>query len=214
MYANYADENGLLTYAQLHKNALDARLLQEVQSRMNDVTLAEQRLITETVEQTYSNVYSRMVQAVEKAVDNQDLASTFASVRSLRAAVNNPIHGLSLPVQLERNRANIIYGIKQAVGIGLSVGDRFDTMAKRVQKALIGDNGTGGSYAKSVRIVRTEAHRVREQGNHDAVSDLGSKIAPAGFEIVKVWHTMKDERVRPNSVRKTRSIPAMVNITM
>lgn len=37
---------------------------------MNDVTLAEQRLITETVEQTYSNVYSGMVQAVEKAVDN------------------------------------------------------------------------------------------------------------------------------------------------
>ena len=209
MYANYADKNGLLTYAQLHKNALDARLLQEVQSRMNDVTLAEQRLITETVEQTYSNVYSGMVQAVEKAVDDQDLASTFASVRSvkpqaLRAAVNNPIHGLSLPAQLERNRANIIYGIKQAVGIGLSVGDRFDTMAKRVQKALIGDNGTGGSYAKSVRIVRTEAHRVREQGNHDAASDLGSKLAPAGFEIVKVWHTMKDERVRPNSVRKTK----------
>ena len=85
-------------------------------------------MITETVEQTYSNVYSGMVQAVEKAVDDQDLASTFASVRSvkpqaLRAAVNNPIHGLSLPAQLERNRANIIYGIKQAVGIGLSVGD-------------------------------------------------------------------------------------------
>lgn len=26
---------------------------------MNDVTLAEQRLITETVEQTYSNIYNR-----------------------------------------------------------------------------------------------------------------------------------------------------------
>ena len=59
MYANYADENGLLTYAQLHKNVLDARLLEEVQSRMNDVSLAEQRLITETVEQTYSNIYNR-----------------------------------------------------------------------------------------------------------------------------------------------------------
>ena len=81
MYANYADENGLLTYAQLHKNALDARLLQEVQSRMNDVTLVEQRLITETVEQTYSNVYSRMVQAVEKAVDNHCLLYTSPSPR-------------------------------------------------------------------------------------------------------------------------------------
>lgn len=209
VYAKYSDENGLLTYARLHKDALDARLLQEVASKMNDVTQAEKKLITELVEQTYSNVYSGMVQAVDKAVDDKDLVTTFAQVQSakpqaLRAAVNNPVHGLTLSAQLEKNRANIIYGIQQAVGIGLSVGDRYDTMAKRVQKALIGDDGTGGSYAKSIRIVRTEAHRVREQGNQDAAKELYSRLEPEGFVMVKTWHTMKDERVRPNVSRKTK----------
>lgn len=209
VYAKYSDENGLLTYARLHKDALDARLLQEVASKMNDVTQAEKKLITELVEQTYSNVYSGMVQAVDKAVDDKDLVTTFAQVQSakpqaLRAAVNNPVHGLTLSAQLEKNRANIIYGIQQAVGIGLSVGDRYDTMAKRVQKALIGDDGTGGSYAKSIRIVRTEAHRVREQGNQDAAKELHSRLEPEGFVMVKTWHTMKDERVRPNVSRKTK----------
>nr|WP_314609480.1 phage minor head protein [uncultured Lachnoanaerobaculum sp.] len=209
VYAKYSDENGLLTYARLHKDALDARLLQEVASKMNDVTQAEKRLITELVEQTYSNVYSGMVQAVDKAVDDKDLVTTFAQVQSakpqaLRAAVNNPVHGLTLSAQLEKNRANIIYGIQQAVGIGLSVGDRYDTMAKRVQKTLIGDDGTGGSYAKSIRIIRTEAHRVREQGNQDAAKELNNRLEPKGFVMVKTWHTMKDERVRPNVSRKTK----------
>jgi hypothetical protein len=209
VYAKYSDENGLLTYARLHKDALDARLLQEVASKMNDVTQAEKKLITELVEQTYSNVYSGMVQAVDKAVDDKDLVTTFAQVQSakpqaLRAAVNNPVHGLTLSAQLEKNRANIIYGIQQAVGIGLSVGDRYDTMAKRVQKALIGDDGAGGSYTKSIRIVRTEAHRVREQGNQDAAKELHNRLEPEGFVMVKTWHTMKDERVRPNVSRKTK----------
>lgn len=209
VYAKYSDENGVLTYARLHKDALDARLLQEVASKMNDVTQAEKRLITELVEQTYSNVYSGMVQAVDKAVDEKDLVTTFAQVQSakpqaLRAAVNNPVHGLTLSAQLEKNRANIIYGIQQAVGIGLSVGDRYDTMAKRVQKTLIGDDGAGGSYAKSIRIVRTEAHRVREQGNQDAAKELNNRLEPEGFEMVKTWHTMKDERVRPNVSRKNK----------
>ena len=209
VYAKYSDENGVLTYARLHKDALDARLLQEVASKMNDVTQAEKRLITELVEQTYSNVYSGMVQAVDKDVDEKDLVTTFAQVQSakpqaLRAAVNNPVHGLTLSAQLEKNRANIIYGIQQAVGIGLSVGDRYDTMAKRVQKTLIGDDGAGGSYAKSIRIVRTEAHRVREQGNQDAAKELNNRLEPEGFVMVKTWHTMKDERVRPNVSRKTK----------
>lgn len=209
VYAKYSDENGVLTYARLHKDALDARLLQEVASKMNDVTQAEKKLITELVEQTYSNVYSGMVQAVDKAVDDKDLVTTFAQVQSarpqaLRAAVNNPVHGLTLSAKLEKNRANIIYGIQQAVGIGLSVGDRYDTMAKRVQKTLIGDDGAGGSYAKSIRIVRTEAHRVREQGNQDAAKELNNRLEPEGFEMVKTWHTMKDERVRPNVSRKNK----------
>ena len=209
VYAKYSDENGLLTYARLHKDALDARLLQEVASKMNDVTQAEKKLITELVEQTYSNVYSGMVRAVDKAVDDKDLVATFVQVQSvkpqaLRAAVNNPVHGLTLSAQLEKNRANIIYGIQQAVGVGLSVGDRYDTMAKRVQKTLIGDDGAGGSYAKSIRIVRTEAHRVREQGNQDAAKELHNRLEPEGFVMVKTWHTMKDERVRPNVSRKTK----------
>ncbi|GEM_PF-1074451 len=210
VYADHADpETGALSYAELHRLGLDARLLEEVASRMNDVTQEEKRIITETVEQTYANCYSGMVQAVEKAVDNDELRGAFSTVEAvkpevLRAAVNNPVHGLTLSDQLEKNRADIIYSIKQAVGVGLSQGDRYDTMARRIQQTLIGPDGAGGSYYKAVRIARTEAHRVREEGNLDAAQNLTEQLEPAGITMVKTWHTMKDERVRPNRARKTK----------
>lgn len=211
VYADYADPaTGQLTYAQLHKNGLDARLLEEVAANMNDVTQEERRLIKETVEQTYRNCYSGMVQAVDKSTKDVDnLQESFATVEAakaqqLQAAVNNPVHGLTLSEQLEKNRTDIVYTIKQAVGVGLSVGDRYDTMAKRIQTVLIGPDGAGGSYAKSVRIARTECHRVREQGNLDAGVQLNEKMKAAGMSMDKTWHTMKDERVRPATARRTK----------
>lgn len=210
IYADYADpETGKLTYAELHRQGLDARLLEEVAAHVSSVSAEEARIIRETVEQTYANCYSGMVQAVEKAVDREDLHEVFAEVSAvkpevIRAAVNNPVHGLTLPDQLEKNRADIVWGIKQAVGVGLSEGDNYTTMAKRIQKELVGPDGSGGSYSKAIRIARTEAHRVREEGNLDAAQGLTEKLEPAGVTMVKTWHTMKDERVRPNRARKTK----------
>lgn len=210
IYAQYADTvTGQLNYAQLHTMGLDARLLEEVAANMNDVTLAEKKLITQLVEETYNACYSAMTEATQRAVDDDNLAKYFSQVESakpqaLKAAVDNPVHGLTLSQQLEKNRADIVYTVKQAVGVGLSVGDRYDTMARRIQTALIGPDGAGGSYAKSVRIARTEAHRCREQGNLDAAENLTEKLQPAGVTMMKTWHTMKDERVRPNHTYKTK----------
>ena len=211
VYADYADPaTGKLTYEALHRQGLDARLLEEVAANVASVTADEGRIIRETVEQTYANCYSGMVQAVQNAVDNEELHEAFAAVEAvkpevIKAAVNNPVHGLTLSDQLEKNRADIIWGIKQAVGVGLSEGDNYSTMARRIQKELIGPDGAGGSYYKAVRIARTEAHRVREEGNLDAAQNLMGQLEPAGITMMKTWHTMKDERVRPSRSRKTKS---------
>lgn len=212
IYASYADpETGALQYAQLHRRGLDARLLEEIASNMNDVTLAERREIMNLVQATYDAQYTAMVDAVNRASGNDmELQAAFSDVNAakaeaLRAAVDNPVHGLTLSEQLEMNRAAIIYGIKQAVGVGMANGDRYDTMARRIQETLIGPDGAGGSYYKSVRIARTEAHRVREAGNLDAALNLTGRLQSAGYSMVKTWRTMKDERVRPSRSYRTKS---------
>ncbi len=68
------------------------------------------------------------------------------------------------------------------------------------QKVLDGD------YKKSVRVARTEVHRVREAGLNEGARDFDAQLKEAGVDMrmAKIWRTMKDNRVRPNVVRKKK----------
>lgn len=73
-------------------------------------------------------------------------------------------------------------------------------MAKRISESLDGD------YTKSIRIVRTEAHRVRESGFNDAATDINNalKNGTSGYVMAKTWHTMEDSRVRPQKQKRKK----------
>lgn len=78
-----------------------------------------------------------MIEAVEKSKNIITLKKEFESVKQVRpevlkAAVENPVTGLTLFDRLEKHRADIIYNIKQEIGIGLQNGDRYSTMARRI----------------------------------------------------------------------------------
>lgn len=202
IYATYS-EGDELNYSSLAKAGMDARFLEEVEQRINSVTPKVAKQIQETVEATYTACYDGMVDAVKKAGSNRELLQkAFESVSAvtpdvIRANVNNPVSGLTLKDTLEKHRKDIIYDIKKNIGVGLSNGDRFTTMAKRIAESVDGD------YNKSVRIVRTEAHRVRESGFNDAATSINDtlKQGKSGYVMAKTWRTMQDERVRPNKAK-------------
>lgn len=62
-----------------------------------------------------------------------------------------------------------------------------------------GKQSVDGSYKKAIRISRTETHRVREAGNLDAARSVQEALSSGNvpLQMMKVWKTMKDERVRP-----------------
>ncbi len=193
-YANLAQE-GKLSYSILQQKGEHARFLEEVTRRLDNLTPAVTKEIQGLVAQTYELTYKGLVDAVEKGYP--DLENELKSVRAttpevIKASVNNPINKLTLSDTLEHNRQNIIYNIRKQISIGLVNGDRYEDMVKRITDSLDGD------YKKAVRIVRTEAHRVREQGNNDAAVDCGKAISQgtSGLIMVKIWRTGKDARVR------------------
>lgn len=197
-YATYSVDDKL-TYEALAKVGMDARFLEEVEQQINGITPRVAKQIQTTVEETYKACYDGMRNIVEKAAGNNELLKqAFSSVSAatpeiIKAAVNNPVSGLTLKDTLEKHRKDIIYDIKRNIGVGLSNGDRFSTMAKRISDSLDGD------YTKSIRVVRTEAHRCRESGYNDAATELNTalKNGSSGYVMVKTWRTMKDNRVRP-----------------
>ena len=202
IYLTYSEDDKL-TYGDLAKAGMDARFLEEVEQQISDITPDVAKRIRETVEQTYEACYDGMVNAVNKAAGNRELLkqafSTVSAVSPdvIKRAVENPVSGLTLKDTLEKHRKEIIYDIKRHIGVGLSNGDRYSTMAKRIAESLDGD------YKKSIRIVRTEAHRVRESGFNDAATDVNNalKQGKSGYVMAKTWRTMADERVRPNKAK-------------
>ena len=204
-YAELA-EDGRLTYSILQQKGEFARFLEEVEQRINNLSPQITSEITAAVEETYRIVYDGMLDAVKQNTESEGLKRALDGLRSatpetIKRAVENPVSGLTLKDTLEKNRRDIIYDIKRNVAVGLSNGDRVDTMAKRISQSLDGD------YQKAVRIARTESHRVQEAGFHDSAAEVDSTLqnSDSGLRMVKTWRTMKDERVRPQRRYKTKS---------
>lgn len=204
-YAELA-EDGRLTYSILQQKGEFARFLEEVEQRINNLSPQITSEITAAVEETYRIVYDGMMDAVKQNTESEGLKRALDGLRSatpetIKRAVENPVSGLTLKDTLEKNRRDIIYDIKRNVAVGLSNGDRVDTMAKRISQSLDGD------YQKAVRIARTESHRVQEAGFHDSAAEVDSTLqnSDSGLRMVKTWRTMKDERVRPQRRYKTKS---------
>lgn len=195
-YAKLSKE-GKLTYSILQQKGEYARFLEEVTKQLDGVTPEIANEITRLVKDTYELNYQGMVDSVSKAKDVKGLRSDLKSVRAtipetIKSAVNNPVDKLTLKDTLEYNRAGITYNIRKQVSIGLVNGDRYEEMAKRISTSLDSD------YKKSIRIARTEAHKVREQGLYDSAVDCSNAIekGDSGLVMAKIWRTGRDGRVR------------------
>lgn len=201
-YFLYADGEGVLSYATLQEKSREARFLEEVVKQVDSITPQIKTEMMNLVEQTYTNCYKGMQNAVKNASNTQKLAEimTDTTLRPevLKQAFNNNISKLTLPNVLEKNRQEIIYNIKQELTVGMINGDRYEQMARRISDKV------DISYNKATNIVRTESHRNIESGLFDCAENISQGIEGSGLVYVAIWRTMKDERVRPNIRRKTK----------
>lgn len=193
-YERYAEDDAL-TFAALQKAGYDARFLEEVEKQIGIATPKAAKELRELVNETYKIAYDGMVDAVMKGgnLDEAFAGNIAITPQQIKKTVQNPI----MEVALEKNHKDIVYDIKQVVAVGLMNGDRYSTMANRISEKV------DGAYYRSVRIARTEAHRVREAGNADAAVEVDAALqkGTTGLRMVKTWKSMKDERVRPQAKR-------------
>ncbi len=200
-YAELA-EDGKLTYEILQQKGEYARFLEEVELRMGNISPSVSKEIRGIVEDTYTACYTGMVNAVNKASDTQELHNELQGLRAVTPETIKSVTEKGLVDEvLKKNWQESIYEIKRNIAVGLSNGDRVETMAKRISQTL------DTNYKKSINIARTESHRAREAGLHDSAKNIDDTIKQgvSGLRMVKTWHTMKDSRVRPNVRYKTKS---------
>ena len=204
VHEKYAAGDGSLSFADLQKHGYNARFMEEIERRIVLTTPDVANELRDLVEETYKLSYESMVQGVEKVAKGEDLYDVFEDAEAITAQqIKNAVDNPYMETALSKNHKTIIYDIRLIVATGLMNGDRYTTISQRITKAL--DKETG-PYKNAMLIARTEAHRVREAGNLDGalVADKGLQNGTTGMRMTKTWMSMKDERVRPQYVRKRK----------
>ncbi|MEI3163007.1 MAG: phage minor head protein [Lachnospirales bacterium] len=193
-YTKYADNDGILNGAILQQKAKYASFLEEVDKNIKEITPAISKTIKSTVESSYKACYDGMINGFSKSFDSFKDSFKGLSIKPevIKAAVENPISGLTLPERLQKHRQDIIYDIKSSITNALMTGERYDTTTKKLAERL------NVSYGKANRIVRTESHRVQEKGLLDGAEKIGEKVKNDGLVYAVIWRNMGDIKVRPN----------------
>lgn len=187
VYADYEDD-GVLTYENLVKYDRLKKFIDSLNEHVDTMSLTTRKSIDTHLAETYVYSYSWMGWAIEHEA-RKNIQYRTLKLEQIRAAIDNPVKGLTLTQTLERNRRDIIYKIQQEVTQSLVRGSTYKEMASSLQETFEGD------YQKAIRVTRTETHRVREQGTLDSAKRANSK----GVIMMKKWRNMKDSRVRKTS---------------
>ena len=201
-YVKYADKDGKLFLSYLDSKGKRAKFLSQIVKDVDGISADVKQHLMDLVDATYEKTYEGIAKAVKEADDTKELLSgtdTLVRPEVLKQAVNNNIEKLTLDAVMEKHRAEIVADIQQTLTVGLMTGDRYETMAKRIQERL------GVSYSKASNIARTESHRNIENGFMDGAKETAKIIEQDGDLIyAATWRTMKDDRVRPQQMRKTK----------
>ena len=201
-YIKYSDKDGRMFLSYVDSKGKRAKFLEEIVKNVDGISPEVRQQLMDMVDATYEKSYKGIAKAVKEADDTKKLLSrtdTLVRPEVLKQAVNNNIEKLTLNAVMEKHRAEIIADIQQTLTVGLMRGDRYETMAKRIQERL------GVSYSKASNIARTESHRNVENGFMDGAKETSKIIEQDGGLIyAATWRTMKDQRVRPQQRRKTK----------
>lgn len=80
--------------------------------------------------------------------------------------------------------------IADEIARGISNGESWERIAKKMEMM------TGLDYSKSLRIVRTEGHRIQQQSSLDALG----KAKKVGADVVKQWDSTLDGKTRSTHI--------------
>jgi len=184
MFAKY-ESGGILTYSEMAKyNRLKAMQI-ELQKTLKELYSTDSAILNRELSTVYKSTYYRTAYAIEKAAQSR-LSYLPLDIARIKAAIQNPISGLTLKDTLIKNRDAIISKINQEITRGLIRGSSYGKMAAAIKETL------GNDAKKALLVAQTEAHRVHNQARLESVGHADD----LGVEQVKVWVATLDSRTR------------------
>lgn len=184
-YYEKFEQNGVLTYAEMARYDRLNKFMSEVDGLLKRHYKDTRGTIYRALGESYLDGYYITAWAIETDTMSK-LGYSAVKPEVISKAINNPVGGLSLNHRLEKYRQDIVWKIQQEITEGLVKGEAYGTMSHRLKETFENDT------AKAMRLVRTEAHRIKE----DATLDSAKHANANGIIMKKKWVSFKDERTR------------------
>ena len=184
-YYTKLEAGGVLTLEEMAKyKRLDA-LVKQIETRSRQLTAQRQQALLTYLSEAMQYSYAYMAYSIETEALALLGYSTIKGEQVL-AAINNPLHGLTLSETLEKNRKEVMYQLRTRLTQELVNGSSYRSMANVLKEVVEND------YRKAITIARTETHRITESGKQEAVT----RATKQGIVMTKKWNTSRDTRVR------------------
>lgn len=189
---NRYELKGVLAWNEMQYYNRLTTLTENIRLIINDLTGKVARTINKDITGVYRLNYIKT-----GAVLSEALGSSFGSVNAdaVRKAVENKLDLIKWSERLKTNQEKYVSDIRSAITQGLIQGKGYGQIARDIKTRS--DIGAG----KSLRIARTETHRVQNQARKDGIQKTKAAAERQGFDVVEVWDAAEDSRTRPDHAR-------------
>lgn len=179
--------DGQLTMQQLNKyNRID-KLDKNIAKMVSKLYASNNKVIRATLRGVVSDTYKGNIDLVRNELGQKvpRLKGIMKPIDVTRV-INKDMKGLHWAQRQTHHRNDVIYQIQKEVKAGLTDGNTYAQVGKRLQAKLDISEG------KAMQIARTETHRVQS----DAKQKSFDEITKGGVKANKKWLTSNDEAVR------------------
>lgn len=183
-YERYSVQ-GRLTYEDMLSYKRLQRLESEIIEVLRQLTSFTARQTRALTREALEEAYYRTTYIIE-SMANIRIMYGMLNKEAIERAIQMPLSGLALNEILQNRRQEIIRAVRQNIAQGLIQGSSYRQMAQRLNHVFNSD------YAKSLRVIRTETHRVQNYARNQALTEAQEK----GIKMRKIWVSTLDGRTR------------------
>ncbi|HZJ98615.1 MAG TPA: phage minor head protein, partial [Tissierellaceae bacterium] len=185
LYSKYEVE-GQLPFYEMSKYQRLSKMDKEIMDIVSELYKGNNQTIKGTLKGIVNDSYTNTLDIASKAT-GQRIKGILKPI-DVTKTINTDMAGLRWTERTGKYRIDAIYDIQKEIKQGLTQGDTYGTMAKRLKGKLETD------IKKANTIVRTESARVHSQAKEDSFD----RIEKAGVVFKEQWISSQDERVRSN----------------
>ncbi len=183
LYSRYEIE-GQLTFYEMSKYKRLPKMDKEVMDIVSELYKGNNQVIRGVLRGVVNDSYTNTLDIANKATGKR-IKGILKPV-DVTKTINNEMAGLKWTERMGKHRIDAIYDLQKEIKLGLTQGDTYGTMAKRIKTKLETD------INKANQIARTEGHRCMAQAKEDSFD----VIEKAGIKFKEQWISSRDERVR------------------